>query len=268
MRELNKLIGLKNVKEDITTLVHVQRIRMLRQDRGLKINSISNHLVFYGNPGTGKTTVARLVAKIYHALGLLSKGQLIETDRSGLVAGYVGQTALKVQEVAQKALGGVLFIDEAYSLLRKDHIENDFGIEAIDTLLKFMEDHREDLIVIVAGYLDLMKEFIDSNPGLRSRFNKFIAFDDYNSDELLQIFKLMCNNSGYIPTEEVLEYCQAIFDDNYNNRKNNFANAREIRNFFEKATMNQANRLFYIENPSNEELCSLILKDVKDIAFA
>lgn len=262
--ELNDLVGLDSVKKDVNTLIHMQEIKRLRRERGLKEIPVSNHLVFYGNPGTGKTTVARLLAKIYHVMGILSKGQFVETDRSGLVAGYVGQTALKVQEVANKALGGVLFIDEAYSLTRSDS-GNDYGTEAVDTLLKFMEDHRDDIIVIVAGYPDLMGEFIDSNPGLRSRFNKFINFEDYNAPELLEIFKVMCRHAGYTPTEETMQYCATVFEKMYQNRTGNFANAREIRNFFETAMMNQADRLFGIQNPTNEQLSTLELADVEGV---
>jgi len=262
--ELNELIGLESVKKDVNTLIHMQEIKRIRKERGLKEIPVSNHLVFYGNPGTGKTTVARLLAQIYHVMGILSKGQFVETDRSGLVAGYVGQTALKVQEVANKALGGVLFIDEAYSLTRSDS-GNDYGAEAVDTLLKFMEDHRDDFIVIVAGYPELMAEFIDSNPGLRSRFNKFINFEDYDDIELLEIFKLMCKHAGYIPTEEAIKYCAEAFEKKYQNRSKNFANAREIRNFFETAMMNQADRLFGRENVTNEELSTLELADVQGI---
>ncbi len=262
--ELNELIGLESVKKDVNTLIHMQEIKRIRKERGLKEIPVSNHLVFYGNPGTGKTTVARLLAQIYHVMGILSKGQFVETDRSGLVAGYVGQTALKVQEVAQKALGGVLFIDEAYSLTRSDS-GNDYGAEAVDTLLKFMEDHREDFIVIVAGYPELMAEFIDSNPGLRSRFNKYINFEDYDNIELLEIFKLMCKHAGYIPTEEAIGHCADVFEKKYQNRSKNFANAREIRNFFETAMMNQADRLFGKENLTNEELSTLELADVEGI---
>ncbi|WP_029232536.1 AAA family ATPase [Butyrivibrio sp. VCB2006] len=264
LEELNELIGLESVKKDVNTLIHMQEIKKLRKERGLKEIPVSNHLVFYGNPGTGKTTVARLLAQIYHVMGILSKGQFIETDRSGLVAGYVGQTALKVQEVAQKALGGVLFIDEAYSLTRSDS-GNDYGAEAVDTLLKFMEDHRDDFIVIVAGYPELMAEFIDSNPGLRSRFNKYINFEDYDDIELLEIFKLMCKHAGYIPTEEVIKHCAYTFEKKYQNRSKNFANAREIRNFFETAMMNQADRLFEIKDPTNEQLSTLELADVEGI---
>ncbi len=180
------------------------------------------------------------------------------------LAGYVGQTALKVQEVVDKALGGVLFIDEAYSLTYSDS-GNDFGQEAVDTLLKLMEDHRDDFIVIVAGYPELMADFIDSNPGLRSRFNKYINFEDYDEVELLEIFKLMCKNSGYIPTEEAVKYCAAAFENKYQNRGKNFANAREIRNFFETSMMKQADRLFEIKEPTNDQLSTLELCDVEGI---
>ena len=197
-------------------------------------------------------------------MGILSKGQFVEVDRSGLVAGYVGQTALKVQEVVEKSLGGVLFIDEAYSLTYSNN-GNDYGQEAVDTLLKAMEDHRDDFIVIVAGYPELMAQFVDSNPGLRSRFNKYINFEDYNVDQLTLIFQIMCKNSGYISTDEVLDYSRLIFEKKYKNRGKNFANAREVRNFFEKAMMRQADRLFAIQNPTNEQLSTLELSDVEGI---
>ena len=264
IEELNNLVGLQVVKNDVNSLIHLQEIKQLRKSRGLKEIPVSNHLVFYGNPGTGKTTVARLLARIYHVMGILSKGQFVEVDRSGLVAGYVGQTALKVQEVVEKSLGGVLFIDEAYALTYSNN-GNDYGQEAVDTLLKAMEDHRDDFIVIVAGYPELMARFVDSNPGLRSRFNKYINFEDYKVDELCKIFKIMCKNSGYTPTEAALEYATAVFENKYKHRGKNFANAREVRNFFEKAMMRQADRLFYIENPTNEQLCTLELNDVQGI---
>jgi stage V sporulation protein K len=264
LEELNNLVGLQTVKDDVNSLIHLQEIKQLRKNRGLKEIPISNHLVFYGNPGTGKTTVARLLARIYYVMGILSVGQLVEVDRSGLVAGYVGQTALKVQEVIEKALGGVLFIDEAYALTYSTD-GNDYGREAIDTLLKAMEDHRDDFVVIVAGYPELMARFIDSNPGLRSRFNKYINFQDYNAEELGEIFKTMCKNAGYMPTEEVLAYASKFFVGKYENRGKNFANAREVRNFFEKAMMNQADRLFGVENPTNEQLCTLEISDVEGI---
>lgn len=265
LEELNSLTGLDDVKKDVNSLINLLQIRKIREERGMKQIPMSLHLVFSGNPGTGKTTVARLLAKIYYNLGVLTKGHLVEVDRSGLVGGYVGQTAIKVQEVIQKSLGGILFIDEAYSLTANKG-ENDYGLEAVDTLLKGMEDHRDDLVVIVAGYPDLMNEFLNSNPGLRSRFNKFINFADYNPKELVDIFKNMCNKSGYSATEECIEYVQKYFEKRYITRNINFANGRDVRNFFEMAMVNQANRLSCDMNISNEELEELTLADVENIA--
>ncbi|MEI3407011.1 MAG: AAA family ATPase [Christensenellales bacterium] len=188
MEQLDSLIGLESVKE-VRSLINLIKVRAMRKEHDLKVMDMSFHMVFTGNPGTGKTTVARLVAKIYKKLGFLSKGQLIETDRSGLVAGFVGQTAGKVTDVVNSALGGILFIDEAYALARKG-MDNDFGDEAIDTLVKLMEDHRDDLVVIVAGYTDEMHDFLTSNPGLISRFNKYIDFPDYTDDELMAILEM------------------------------------------------------------------------------
>ena len=262
MQELNNLVGLNVVKKDVASLTHLQAIRKLRRERGLKDIPVSNHLVFSGNPGTGKTTVARLLAKIYRSIGILSKGQLIEVDRSGLVAGYVGQTALKTQEVIKSALGGVLFIDEAYELSAHRN-ENDYGQEAINTLLKAMEDNRDDFIVIVAGYPKLMEKFVDSNPGLRSRFNKYIYFEDYSIEELIDIFKIMCKNSGYIYTDDIINTVTEIFQTKYKVRGENFANGREVRNFFENAMVRQADRLFNVRNPSNNDLMCLKVEDLQ-----
>lgn len=259
--QLNSLVGLQSVKDDVTSLIHLQEIQRIRKERGLKQIPLSNHLVFYGNPGTGKTTVARLLAKIYHAIGILSKGTLVEVDRSGLVGGYVGQTAIKTKSVLDSALGGVLFIDEAYALAYSNS-GNDYGREAIDTILKGMEDNREDLIVIAAGYPDLMQKFIDSNPGLRSRFNKYIRFPDYTPDELIDIFKMLCDKSGYKISDEALKLVSETLNKRYVNRGENFANGREVRNIFEVIISNQANRLFGRENISNEELCEIIPNDV------
>lgn len=266
MDELNSLIGLSKVKEDVSSLINLVQIMKIRQERGMKQIPVSLHLVFSGNPGTGKTTVARLLSKIYCRIGVLSKGHLVEVDRSGLVSGYVGQTAIKTQEVIQNALGGVLFIDEAYAL-SANRGENDFGLEAIDTLLKGMEDHRDDLAVIVAGYPDLMEKFLSANPGLKSRFNKFIYFDDYTPEELHAIFKFQCSKGGYTISGDAEEYARKFLEELYENRDENFANGRDVRNFFEKAVVNQANRLSALaaEKISDEELVQLTKEDFEGI---
>ena len=261
LAELDELCGLDQVKADVKSLINLVKVRKLREEAQLPVPPLSLHLVFMGNPGTGKTTVARLLAKIYHAIGVLSKGQLVEVDRSGLVAGFVGQTAIKTNEVIQKALGGVLFIDEAYALTNQDS-PNDFGREAVETLLKGMEDNRANLIVIVAGYTELMGDFIHSNPGLESRFNKYFYFEDYNGEQLMNIFRSMCQKNGYTLDEETEKAATEAFAVMYAERDENFGNARDVRNVFERAVARQSDRVATMEAPTKEDLMALTVDDL------
>ena len=260
LAELDSLCGLEKVKQDVRSLINLVKVRRLREENGLSVPPMSLHLVFMGNPGTGKTTVARLLARLYRAIGVLSKGQLVETDRSGLVAGYVGQTAIKTQEVISKAMGGVLFIDEAYSLTSQEGA-NDFGKEAIEVLLKNMEDHRDDLIVIVAGYTELMGQFIHSNPGLESRFNKYFYFEDYTAEQLLSILESQCQRNSYRLDEKAKERAGAWLKEAYENRDENFGNARDVRNLFEQLVARQSDRVAAMENPTKDDLMCITEED-------
>ena len=259
--ELNELVGLESVKSDVRQLVNFLKVQQMRHERGMAQLPVSRHLVFSGNPGTGKTTIARLLAQFYRTLDILSKGHLTETDRAGLVAGYVGQTALKVKEAVGRALGGVLFIDEAYALTPTGG-GNDFGQEAIETLLKMMEDNRHDLIVVVAGYTAKMEEFLSSNPGLRSRFSKFIHFDDYTDKQLVEIFKSFCKKSDFHLTAAAEEELMSLFFVLYQGRDEAFGNARLARNLFETTISKQANRIVSLPDINEEVLSTLEKEDI------
>lgn len=262
LARLDGLVGLSSVKCKVRDWVDQIKVFQMRKNRGMSVPDMSYHLVFTGNPGTGKTTVARLMAQIYCALGIISEGHLVEVDRSDLVAGYIGQTAIKTREVLKKAYGGILFIDEAYSLAKDSG--NDFGQEAIDTILKEMEDKRDNLVVIVAGYDDLMTDFINSNPGLRSRFKNYIKFDDYNGRELSDIFLMLCAKSQYSITPAAKRMLCDYFDGLYINRDKNFGNGRDVRNVFENIITEQSRRVARLHDPSDADIATI---DVQDIAF-
>ncbi len=262
-KELEGYIGLTVIKKEVQSLINLVTVQKLRKQNDLPVEDLSLHMVFSGNPGTGKTMIARLMSRIYRSLGILSKGQLVEVDRGGLVAGYVGQTAIKTGEAVQKALGGVLFVDEAYALT--DHGENDYGQEAVDTLLKAMEDHRDDLVVIVAGYTKLMETFVHSNPGLESRFNRFMRFPDYTVEEMLAIFDMRCQKSGYTLADDARDLLKSLLA-LLSLDTDGFGNARGVRNLFERAVSAQADRLASLATVTREELMLLTSADIRAAA--
>ena len=262
-QELDDLIGLGSVKQEVRSLANFVEVQKQREAQGLKTAKVSYHLVFYGSPGTGKTTVARIVGRIYKDLGVLKKGHTVETYRGGLVAKYMGQTALKTDTVIQQALDGVLFIDEAYSLVPEGGGGQDYGQEAISTLLKRMEDYRDRLVVIIAGYKDEMQRFIDSNPGLQSRFNRYIDFPDYTGGELVDIFKMYMKKNQYTLAPDAELFLKEQFDYAVAHKDRNFGNARFARNVFEKSIQMQANRLEGQRNLSTSQLTELTVDDLK-----
>ena len=261
-QELDDLIGLDNVKQEVKSLANFVRLQKQRQEKGLKTPKLSYHLVFTGSPGTGKTTVARIVARIYKDLGILKKGHTVETDRSGLVANYVGQTATKTNAIVDSALNGVLFIDEAYALV-PENSSQDYGQEAISTLLKRMEDDRDKLVVIIAGYTNEMKRFIDSNPGLQSRFNRYINFPDYSAGELVKIFHMYMKKNQYTISAEANEMLKEKLEYAVEHKDRNFGNARYVRNIFEKSIQAQANRLEGQTGLSDRQLTEITLSDIE-----
>lgn len=266
LSDLNKLIGLESVKSKVNDLIAFQTVQMLREKQGLHTQKGTMHLAFMGNPGTGKTTVARIVGRIYKQIGLLSKGHFVEVSRTDLIAGYQGQTALKVKKVIEEAKGGVLFIDEAYSITENDHSDS-YGRECLTELTKALEDYRDDLVVIVAGYTEPMTHFFASNPGLKSRFNTFIEFPDYTANELLEMFIKLCAENNYLLDDNVSDCVYAYLVKQIANKKENFANGRLVRNLYDDIIMNHARRVVKIDNPSREDLSLITCSDFEKLQY-
>lgn len=261
MEELESLTGMPEVKQEVKSLANFIKVQKQREAKGLKTPQVSYHLVFTGSPGTGKTTVARIIARIYKDLGVLKSGHLVETDRSGLIAEYVGQTGIKTNHLCDSALNGVLFIDEAYALV--DEGSGGYGSEAIATLLKRMEDDRDKLVVIVAGYTDEMKKFINSNPGLQSRFTRYINFPDFKPEELYEIYMNRAKKYGYTLDKDADKLLREKFNYVYQHKTKNFGNGRYVRNVFEQTITEQSNRVAKMSNPSSKELNTITLGDIK-----
>jgi SpoVK/Ycf46/Vps4 family AAA+-type ATPase len=262
LKELYDLVGLENVKKQVRNLIGFNKIQKMRVDRGLKKSDKTLHMAFLGNPGTGKTSVARIIGKMYKSIGLLSKGHFIEASRTDLIAEYQGQTAIKVKRLVNRAKGGVLFIDEAYSITENDHSDS-YGRECLTELTKALEDYRDHLVVIVAGYTDLMEQFFNSNPGLKSRFNTFISFNDYTLEELVEIFNHLCKTNEYVATDKAIEKVNVWLRHKLNQKNENFSNGRLVRNFFDDIIMNQSIRLH--EETGDISLEALKLLEEQDV---
>lgn len=266
LADLDNLIGLEGVKSKVSDLIAYQKVQMLREQQGLHSQKGTLHMAFTGNPGTGKTTVARIVGRIYKQLGLLSKGHFVEVSRTDLIAGYQGQTALKVKKVIEQAKGGVLFIDEAYSITENDHSDS-YGRECLTELTKALEDYRDDLVVIVAGYSEPMEHFFASNPGLKSRFNTFIEFPDYSGSELYEMLSKLCLKNDYMLSEDVSQLIRSTLDEKVRSKSNNFANGRLVRNLYDDLVMNHAKRIFASGDsmPDRQMLSLITVDDFKPI---